>query len=225
MIRHRYVKIERGIVPKEMFDRVLPRHHDYVRELERQGRRVTDGYWGERGGGMMIFDAASLDDARAVVAADPLVAEGCVETEVREWCLVFEPVSPSRPGFHHAALRVAEIARSERFYVEAFDMRVEWRPDADNVYLTGGADNLALHRVDRLRDPREPDASLDHLGFVVRERDDVDRFATRLQARGVAFLHPVKDHRDGARSCYVLDPDGNTIQILFHPPLSSPASS
>ena len=28
-------------------------------------------------------------------------------------------------------------------------MQVEWRPDPDNVYLTSGNDNLALHRVEK----------------------------------------------------------------------------
>jgi catechol 2,3-dioxygenase-like lactoylglutathione lyase family enzyme len=29
-----------------------------------------------------------------------------------------------------------------------------------------------------------------------------------------------RTHRDGARSCYVSDPDGNKIQIIHHPPIS-----
>jgi hypothetical protein len=29
-----------------------------------------------------------------------------------------------------------------------------------------------------------------------------------------------RTHRDGARSCYVSDPDGNRMQIIFHPPIS-----
>ncbi|MBI3891300.1 MAG: VOC family protein [Candidatus Wallbacteria bacterium] len=126
------------------------------------------------------------------------------------------------PGFCHAALRVRDLARSERFYVEGFGLRVEWRPDPQNVYLTSGADNLALHETGALADPRSPDCSLDHLGFVVRRREDVDRLAERMRERDVEFLHPVKDHRDGARSCYVRDPDGNTVQIIHHPPISEP---
>jgi len=29
-----------------------------------------------------------------------------------------------------------------------------------------------------------------------------------------------KTHRDGARSCYFSDPDGNKVQIIHHPPIS-----
>ena len=41
-----------------------------------------------------------------------------------------------------------------------------------------------------------------------------------IESRGVAIVAKPKTHRDGARSCYVTDPDGNTIQIIHHPPIS-----
>ncbi len=51
-------------------------------------------------------------------------------------------------GMRHVALNVTDIAICEHFYVGLLGMKVEWRPDADNLYLTSGNDNLALHRVD-----------------------------------------------------------------------------
>ena len=33
-----------------------------------------------------------------------------------------------------------------RFYVDLLGFEIEWEPDADNVYLSSGHDNLALHR-------------------------------------------------------------------------------
>ncbi|NIV49254.1 MAG: VOC family protein, partial [Gammaproteobacteria bacterium] len=41
---------------------------------------------------------------------------------------------------------VADIGVCEHFYCEVLGMRVVWRPDEQNVYLTNGADNLALHQ-------------------------------------------------------------------------------
>ena len=29
-----------------------------------------------------------------------------------------------------------------------------------------------------------------------------------------------RTHRDGARSFYCLDPDGNVVQMIYHPPIS-----
>ena len=105
-----------------------------------------------------------------------------------------------------------------RFYVDRLGFAVEWEPDADNVYLTSGADNLALHRAG-------PGAAagpgrLDHLGLLVRHADDVDGWAAYLDEHGVPLKARPRTHRDGARSLYLEDPDGNTIQIIHHPPIS-----
>jgi catechol 2,3-dioxygenase-like lactoylglutathione lyase family enzyme len=96
--------------------------------------------------------------------------------------------------------------------------------------MTSGTDNLALHYSTPHAHnplgstPRAPESSgpqtLDHLGVIVRELDDVDRWAAFLEGNGVAIEAKPRTHRDGARSCYVRDPDGNKVQIIFHPPIS-----
>ena len=48
-------------------------------------------------------------------------------------------------GLRHLALRVRDVRAAREFYVGVFGMRVVWEPDAQNVYLTSGCDNLALH--------------------------------------------------------------------------------
>ena len=53
---------------------------------------------------------------------------------------------PATAGMRHVALNVGDVQTCERFYVDLLGMQVEWRPDEDNVYLTSGNDNLALHR-------------------------------------------------------------------------------
>ena len=50
-------------------------------------------------------------------------------------------------GLRHVALFVPDLVVAEHFFVDLMGMTVEWRPDADNVYLTSGNDNLALHQV------------------------------------------------------------------------------
>ena len=54
---------------------------------------------------------------------------------------------PSHAGLRHLALNVTRIAEMKAFYVDLLGFRVEWEPDADNVYLSSGIDNLALHRA------------------------------------------------------------------------------
>lgn len=98
-------------------------------------------------------------------------------------------------------------------------MAVEWRPDADNVYLTTGYDNLALHRA-AADFAADRDQRLDHIGFVLAAPEHVDAWCDFLRARGVTITREPRTHRDGARSFYCLDPDGNGVQIIYHPPLA-----
>jgi catechol 2,3-dioxygenase-like lactoylglutathione lyase family enzyme len=118
-------------------------------------------------------------------------------------------------GLRHLALRVRNPQASKRFYQQFFGMAVVWEPDPDNVYLSSGVDNLALHRH-----PVEGPGALDHLGFIVDTREEVDRLASRFREGGVALAAEPRDHRDGSRSFYCLDPDGLRIQVLYEPTLS-----
>ncbi|MCK5395979.1 MAG: VOC family protein [Gammaproteobacteria bacterium] len=122
-------------------------------------------------------------------------------------------------GMRHLALNVNDLAGSVDFYTRLLGMTIEWQPDEDNYYLTSGNDNLALHRADN--DVGESGVqSLDHLGFIIDKSDDVNRWFDFLQQEKVEMLTQVKNHRDGARSFYCKDPDGNAVQIIYHPPLS-----
>lgn len=85
-----FVKIETGIVDKSIFDQYVSAHKTYVRQLIAQGHKAKTGYWGELGGGMLIFEANSLLEAQAIVAQDPLIINNCVEYELHEWCVVVE---------------------------------------------------------------------------------------------------------------------------------------
>jgi catechol 2,3-dioxygenase-like lactoylglutathione lyase family enzyme len=122
-------------------------------------------------------------------------------------------------GMRHVALNVADMEACERFYVDLMGMTVEWRPDPNNLYLTSGLDNLALHRGPEAFDP-SGHQRLDHIGFIVDQPEDVDSWYDFLRAQGVAMKSEPRTHRDGARSFYCSDPCGNTVQIIFHPPIS-----
>ena len=140
---------------------------------------------------------------------------------------------PQHMGLRHIALYVQNFAACVHFYTELLSMRVEWQPDADNIYLTSGCDNLALHRSpDRttsLLKHKQTDISctttsantpkLDHMGFIVATPEMVHQWHQFLCAHQVKIAKPPKQHRDGATSFYCLDPDDNLVQMLYHPPL------
>ncbi len=124
---------------------------------------------------------------------------------------------PTR-GLRHVALQVRDLEACEQFYTELLGMRVEWRPDADNIYLTSGNDNLALHRTAG-EFAAAPAQRLDHIGFIIGRMDAVDSWFNFLKVNGVGMTKEPRTHRDGARSFYCLDPDGNSVQFIYHPPL------
>src|SRR5262245_23073775 len=128
---------------------------------------------------------------------------------------------PSHAGLRHLALNARRLDAMKAFYVDLLGFAIEWEPDRDNIYLSSGIDNLALHRASGDAGPHA--GALDHLGLIVRSADDVDRWAEFLESRGVTLDAQPKTHRDGARSCYFSDPDGNRIQVIHHPPISGKA--
>ena len=134
---------------------------------------------------------------------------------------------PAILGLRHVALWIesAVFDRTVQFWVDAIGMRVDWRPDDDNVYLTSGTDNVALHRAPASRSVDHSRSALDHVGLCVPTAADVhawhDRLALRSDELGIAILQAPKTHRDGATSFYLRDPAGTTVQIIHLPHAAS----
>ena len=83
-----FVRIEEGKVDKSTFDKYVPAHKIYVQKLISKGHKAKSGYWAKRGGGMFLFEANSLDEAQAIVEADPLVEHDCINYQLNEWRVV-----------------------------------------------------------------------------------------------------------------------------------------
>ncbi len=124
-------------------------------------------------------------------------------------------------GMRHVALFVDDLEACLHFYVDLLGMAVEWQPDPDNYYLTtAGQDNLALHRGPEARSANR-DTALDHIGFMLRKIEEVDLWYRFLLENDVKMKTEPRTHRDGARSFYCFDPEGNTVQIIYHPPIAN----
>jgi catechol 2,3-dioxygenase-like lactoylglutathione lyase family enzyme len=123
-------------------------------------------------------------------------------------------------GMRHIALKVKDVARSKNFYLEVLGMDVVWEPDPQNVYLSSGCDNIAIHGVSANFTNDAEEGQLDHLGFVVESIARVKELEQEFVAKGVRIVHPFKIHRDGSASFYCADPDGIVIQMLYEPQLS-----
>ena len=121
-------------------------------------------------------------------------------------------------GLRHLALKVPNLEECERFYVDILGMELMRRASDNLIYLTLGNDNLSLSRQFN----GEPTGvqSLDHFGFIVDSKDELDQWYKFLKEREVNLLDKPHDHSDGAKSFHCTDPAGNVIQPLYHPAVS-----
>ena len=146
----------------------------------------------------------------------------------------------------HTSFTVADLERSERFYVDGLGLVVVHRqeqrggytsrlvgyPDAHLLVLQlaipgaeTGPSGHHLELVQYLHPPgdaqqlRTRDPGTAHLAFVV---DDIDAAADRLKAAGAEFVSAPNRIDSGVNAggatCYFRDPDGVTLEIVQPPP-------
>src|SRR5829696_7259885 len=102
-------------------------------------------------------------------------------------------------GLHHVAIYVTNLSACVDFYTQLLGMKIIWQPDDDNVYLTSGSDNFALHRAKQVI-PKESPQKLDHIGFFLESPDEVDEWHDYLKQNNVDIKAAPKNHRDSTRS-------------------------
>ncbi|MFD0739869.1 YciI family protein [Lysobacter koreensis] len=64
---------------------VVAPHRGFLDGLRAQGRLELTGAFSDQTGGAYVLLAANLDDARAIVDADPLHTAGASRLTVHEW--------------------------------------------------------------------------------------------------------------------------------------------
>jgi catechol 2,3-dioxygenase-like lactoylglutathione lyase family enzyme len=134
---------------------------------------------------------------------------------------------PPMLGLRHVALWIPDerFDVTVTFYRDALGLTVDWQPDPDNVYLSSGADNVALHRAKPDRTIDHGRSPLDHIGFALRSAADVgswhEHLAPNAQRWGIDVLTEVKNHRDGSVSFYLRDPAGHTVQMIYIPSIAA----
>ncbi len=114
----------------------------------------------------------------------------------------------------HLTLRVRDLAASRAFYEAALaplGVRV-LEVDGEVVFGPAGAEDLAFAEGD-------PPSGPLHVAFLAANRGQVDGFhAAALAAggrdNGPPGLRP--RYHPGYYGAYVLDPDGNNVEAVFH---------
>jgi ureidoacrylate peracid hydrolase len=128
----------------------------------------------------------ATDTTTATMAATAVAAAGATE-------------------FAHMLLKVSDLARSQRFYVDLLGFKLRpAKPLADGRPFVPFTQGLALTAGG-------PDGApqIDHIAFKAK---DVRAISARLKAANVKFDRELHDGIYGL-TIYVYDPDGNMIEL------------
>lgn len=121
----------------------------------------------------------------------------------------------------HVMLKVRDLGRSESFYADTLGMPVAFRlsdPAPMTFFTLGHHHDLALIELDADGVPADPPAvGLGHVAFEVSgSTKDLQAAKDELEAAGVAIR---REWSSGfADSLFVLDPDGNEVELYVETP-------
>lgn len=124
----------------------------------------------------------------------------------------------------HIQLVVEDLAASKRFYTAVFDaLGIPLGGAADDYFW---ADELFVSSKDS---PAAQGAATGrvHLAFQAQNRDAVERFhSAALAAGGKENGGPgERPYHPGYYAAFVIDPDGNNIEAVYHGPADKSAES
>ena len=64
-----------------------PNHLEYLEQLGKEGKVFAKGPFGDGSGGMVIYIAENLEEAKQLAENDPYIQEGVRKLDLREWKL------------------------------------------------------------------------------------------------------------------------------------------
>ena len=130
-----------------------------------------------------------------------------------------------RPRLTHLALGVADLDRTIAFYRKHVHLHVVHERAEDGRRVVWLAERetdadfvLVLFAVPGERPPEQQ--NLQHLGFAVASRAEVDEAAAAARADGVLALEPVYAGPIVGYFCIVMDPDGNQVEFSYGQPIN-----
>jgi catechol 2,3-dioxygenase-like lactoylglutathione lyase family enzyme len=124
----------------------------------------------------------------------------------------------------HIQLVVRDLAASKRFYAAAFGvLGIPMAGEGKDYFW---ADELFVSTKESQAAHGEL-TGRQHLAFQARNREMVDRFyKTVLAAGGKDNGKPgERPYHPGYYACFLVDPDGNNIEAVFHGPAQKSAES
>lgn len=81
-----------------MREQGLAPHGAYMQQLQNEGRLFAGGGYASDDGGMAVVVCANIEEARALLAADPAITSGIFVAELRHWRPRFRTDDPLPGG-------------------------------------------------------------------------------------------------------------------------------
>ncbi len=110
---------------------------------------------------------------------------------------------------HHLAFRTRDVAKLERFYVEALGLEVRARRGEDRVWLDAAGVVVMIERAEA-DEPAVPVGTLDLVAFGVTA-GEMAAHEARLARAGVTV------EARTAHTIYARDPDGRRVGLSDYP--------
>lgn len=120
----------------------------------------------------------------------------------------------------HVVLRVRDLERSRRWYVDVMGLKVMAEFPGRMAFLS--ADDSVSHELGLMQispDAPGPDQNrvgMYHTGWQLESRDELVNLKSKLEAKGVDVVG-VGDHGISL-GVYVKDPDGNELEFFYELP-------
>ena len=125
------------------------------------------------------------------------------------------------PRLTHVVLKVKDLERSVAFYHLFCGLTVvrDGRPKGHTVWLAPPGREPGLPAFVLVLYLTEVDCHIDHLGFQVEERREVDRIAAEAERLGILAEPPVDGGGDLGYLTMLRDPDGHLVEFTCGQPL------
>jgi len=162
------------------------------------------------------FDVVALEDCISGVNPEweenaknvwrHYLAITCNSSNFMRW--IDEQLQPHPIYVHHLLLMVSDLDKSKEFYLNilGFTQRVDAKPLPDGRPFVATMEGLGL-TAGGPGDMKQ----MDHLAFEVR---NVDALYEKLKKTGAEFPRGVPGPGPYGKSIYVLDPDGNELELF-----------
>ncbi|HVW17457.1 MAG TPA: VOC family protein [Solirubrobacteraceae bacterium] len=121
-------------------------------------------------------------------------------------------MASTAPKFiHHVNFPTTDPERTKEWYSKVFGLRhQDVSRFSDTKVLLMTRDNFDLHFT-----PVEEMDRMAPYHYAV-EVEDWDGFLGHLDSLGIRYTRPVERPQNNSKFCYIRDPDGTMIELVFH---------